>query len=167
MRIEPSYGVTYKIHLDRSELPPKHSDRQLLRSVLKRLEHEYDLHIAEGEFTMERFPTENGCVILLTRRSPRRPVGHYACDIATHSDLGALCRALSCSDDPAEEIRVFISEQTGMSRILLLEPDVHTVALCREFGELTEITPLFAAQTSEQMSEVADMSRLKQLGEIL
>ncbi len=168
MKIEPFYGVIYKITISggESSLPSEH----LTAKALDRLSREYGDELSEDDITVQRLTSNTGETVLILSRAEHYPAGDsfFACDIRSAAALGALCRAfVSERLHLSENIRVYVASSGECFRAVLKNPSERASELCGEFGDYCEITELFAAQTAENLAETAHGEEIARLAEAL
>lgn len=167
MKIEPLYGVIYKVILnaDEKDLPLK----RLIPKALEKLSREYE-GLSEDEISAQRFTSQSGDEVLILSRTEPSALSDsfFACDIRGALTLGALCRALVREKlHISENIRVYVASTGECFRAVLKNPSERASELCGEFGDYCEITELFAAQTAENLAETARGEEIAELAEAL
>ncbi len=168
MKIEPLYGVIYKITINDDE--KNLSMKRLTAKALEKLQKEYEGGLSEDEIQVLRFTSQSGdTVLILSRSEPSAAAdSFFACDIRGASVLGALCRALVREKlHLSEDIRVYVASSGESFRAVLKNPSERASELCGEFGDYCEITELFAAQTAENLAETARGEEIEQLADAL
>lgn len=164
MDIEPVYGIVYRIALTAEECSEKNLPR-----VINELSDELDADINEISAAERLSRRGGGCVIYLKpgRAAPRTECGVFAADICGSEALGGWCRALvGAGLHLSGDIRVY-SGRNGCYRAVLRDPSPRAEYICREFGDFSEITELFAAKSAEQLCEAARGAEIERLAEIL
>ncbi len=163
----------YKITLDKNETDtmPDDSDRysmhRFICNIIEQIE-EDDVHIPVGKLLTEIFRCSDGsCVIFITapEQEENTPeTQYYCCDIKGIDDLRALCGALALSE-------IYCSIYCGNSaeeyRLIFTDPHPSVCRTCAEYGELSEITWLFACQTAEYLTEIAHNCSLQSFYKLL
>ncbi len=168
MKIEPLYGVIYKITINSDE--KNLSLKRLVAKALEKLTREYENGLSEDEVQAQRFTSQSGdAVLILSRTEPSAAAdSFFACDIRGAFALGALCRALVREKlHISENIRVYVASSGECFRAVLKNPSERASELCGEFGDYCEITELFAAQTAENLAETARGEEIAKLAEAL
>ncbi len=161
MKAEPLGEATYKITLDSSEaaaVPPDGKPcemRRFIRSVIDRLTEEQGITLPDGRLLVEAFLRSDGsCVFFvsaLENEKPQHRVQYYSCELQGTETLLPLIKALS---DNGEKYSLFCGSDPRFYRIIFSDPSEDTERICSEFGEYCEISPLFAAQTREYLTEI-------------
>lgn len=174
IELEQLYGVTYKVTLDKTECPSgtqqKSTDlRRMVHRAVELIERKYDILLIEEQLVAERiYDSDGGCVLLLNRCDMHTRNSFFACEPYSLEALGALCRALSAMEmHITEDISVYFAEHSCCCRVLLKNPSLRAEHICREYGECSEVSPLFAAQTAERLNEAACGEEIVLLGDIL
>lgn len=171
MKIKPLFGVTYIITPDNSTAVLNGNGlKGLLKKACELLEREYGIVISDRELSAEQLFRADGSSVIIASRVPEPCLADsfFACDVSGSGNLGALCRALTAEGlHLSEEIGVYVGSTAECYRLILINPSERAAELCGEFGELCEITELFAAQTAENLPEAACGEEIKRLGEVL
>lgn len=164
MDIEPVYGIMYRIVLSAEECSEKR-----LSEVISELSDELDAGADEISSAERLYRRGGGCVMYFKpkRTESHRPCELFATDICGSEALGGWCRALvGAGLHLSGDIRVY-SGRNGCYRAVLRDPSPCAEYICREFGDFSEITELFAAKSAEQLCETARGKELELLAEIL
>lgn len=164
MDIEPVFGVVYRICLSAEEC----SDKKLA-SVIRGLSEELDADGDEIASAERLYRKGGGCVMYLRpKRGEACPEGAlFAADISGSEALGGWCRAIVAAGlHLCGDIRVYAGKNGGY-RAIMRDPPLRAEYICREFGEYSEITELFAARSAELLCETAHGEELELLAKIL
>ena len=164
MDIEPIYGVVYRICLSAEECSDKRFGK-----VIDELSDELDADIGDVAAAERVFRKGGGCVLYIKpKQVDRRCDGAlFAADICGSEALGAWCRAVVAAGlHLCGDIRVYTGKN-GCYRAILRDPPLRAEYICREFGEYSEITELFAARSAELLYETARGEELERLAGIL
>lgn len=160
MQTEALGGSTYKITLDKTEAKEvpvcgsSYEMNEFIRSMIKRLDDECKLRIPNGRLLVEAFMRSDGsCVFFISPlESSKQNTQLFACDLSGVDNLRRLCRALTVN---GAECGIYCGSSPDSYRIIFSDPDSIIRHICSEFGDYCEITPLFAAQTREYLTEIA------------
>lgn len=164
MDIEPVFGVVYRICLSAEEC----SDKKLA-SVIRELSEELDADGDEIASAERLYRKGGGCVMYLRpKHGEACPEGAlFAADISGSEALGGWCRAIVAAGlHLSGDIRVYAGKNGGY-RAIMRDPPLRAEYICREFGEYSEITELFAARSAELLCETARGEELELLAKIL
>ena len=164
MDIEPIYGIVYRIALSAEECSEK-----MLPEVIMDISDELDADVSEISSAERLYRRGGDCVMYFKprRTEEQRGCEIFAADICGSEALGGWCRALvGAGLHLSGDIRVY-SGKNGCYRAVLRDPSPQAEYICREFGDFSEITELFAAKSAEQLCETARGSELELLAEIL
>lgn len=174
MKAERLGGNTYKITLERAEARDIPADgepvrmRSFISAMIHRLSSEHGVDIPEGRLLTEVFIcSDGGCVFFISALETVTPAPcHelYACDLEGVGHLRSLCLALAEQNVPCS---VYCGSIPDRYRILFSDPDPEVRRICAEYGEYCEISPLFAAQTKEYLTEIAAGDAAATLSQIL
>lgn len=174
MKAELLGSSTYKITLDRSETLDMPSDGEPRRmhsficAMIDRLSREQGITIPDGRLLAEAFLKSDGsCVFFLSsleRGEDRHAKQLFACDLTGVDRLRPLCGALS---ETGTSCSIYCGSIPDRYRIIFTDPSPNIERICSEFGEYSEITPLFAAQTREYLTEIASGSAAAVIADIL
>lgn len=173
MKAELLTDATYKITLDKKEAEAVPSDgkpcemRQFIYALLAHLGTEQGVSLPDGRLLVESFMRSDGsCVLFVSslESEERTQKTHYfACEISGVNTLRSLCAALS---GIGESCRIYCGSRQDQYRIIFSDPCEHTERVCTEFGDYSEISELFAAQTHEYLTEISS-GKISALSEML
>ncbi len=171
MEIETLNDSTYKITITAKDavlapLPKSKPDMKLfLSEVIRRLKDEHEIDLPEGRLLAEAFAKSDGsCVIFVSAASEKARSNAqrklFAAEIYGVYDLARVCEALSKAGIDG---KIYCGENISAYRVLFNDPPPSAAPICCEFGEYGEITPLFAAQTTEYLTEIASVKTVSEL----
>ncbi len=173
MKAELIGDTTYKITLDRDEaaqVPADGSPRVMHRficEVIDRLSEEQGISLPDGRLLVEVFLRSDGsCVLFVSALDGiSRQYGQqlFACELSGTDMLYSLCAALAVY---GEHCTVYCGADAECYRVVFRSPCRDTERICSEFGEYCEISPLFAAQTEEYLTQIAGGSTAEILADI-
>ena len=161
MTAEPLGGSTYKITLDRAEaadLPHSGKPREMhsfINRTLDRLYTEQGIELPEGRLLAEAFLRSDGSFVLfispLDIKEQPKPQRYYACDIIGIEQLRSLCAVLA---PLSAQCSIYCGSNPERYRLIFTDPSQEVVRVCSEFGDYSEISQLFAAQTEEYLTVI-------------
>ncbi len=167
MRIEYLFGVTYKVTLENGGWQRPSELRETLRRVSEQIGRECGACLLPEDLSAEKLTADDGTRVLLIRQKQQsRRDTFFACDLDGNAQAGALCRALTAANELSEDISFFLGEGESW-RVILHEPTPTAELICRDFGDWCEISELFAALTSERLTEAARGREIALLGAAL
>lgn len=162
MKAELIGDTTYKITLDRDEaaqVPADGSPRVMHRficEVIDRLSEEQGISLPDGRLLVEAFLRSDGSCVFFVSALDRAEKQHrqrlFACELSGADMLYALCEALAAYGISGE---VYCGAAADRYRVIFRSPCADAERICSEFGEYCEISPLFAAQTEEYLTQIA------------
>ena len=174
MQAEPLGGATYKITLDKTEaqrIPIDGTPRAMHRficEIIEQLSSEQGVTLPDGRLLVEAFLRSDGsCVFFISPLESTRLCHSdriYACELTGLELLRHLCAALSSAD---VQCSIYCGTEPDSYRIIFADPAPDIQRICTEYGTYCEITPLFAAQTAEYLTEIATGNAAALLYEIL
>lgn len=175
MKAEQLGETTYKITLDRLEAQKVPTDgrpqdmRRFICTMIERLDTEQGVSIPQGKLLVEAFLRSDGSYVFFVSTleclSHEVPQPHlYACEVTGIEQLRSLCGALAAA---AAECSVYCGSSPDRYRLILSDPDETTIRICTEYSDTCEISPLFAAQTREYLTEIAAIHSAAFLYELL
>lgn len=174
MTAEPLGDATYKLTLDKAEaadLPHNGRPRDMerfIRSILDRFAAEQGLKLPDGKLLVEAFLRSDESLVLFisplhTEQKTTRP-HYYACDISGIELLRQLCTALC---DIPVRCNIYCGSTADRYRLVFTDPPPEIQRVCTEYGEYGEISPLFAAQTQEYLTLIAQGSGAQIISKML
>lgn len=163
----------YKITLDKNEADamPDGSDRctmhRFICNMIEQLGKD-DVHIPEGKLLTEMFRCSDGsCIFFITALEQKEHLPetqYYCCDIKGIDALRALCASLALL---SIRCSIYCGSSAEEYRLIFADPEPFVCRTCAEYGELSEITWLFACQTAEYLTEIAHNCDLQSFYELL
>ena len=174
MKAELLGEATYKITLDKTESASMPTDgrscdmHRFICGIIDRLAAEQGLVFPEGRLLVEAFLRSDGSSVFfvsaLEQESFHTEQKYYSCEITGIEQLRNLCDALSTTQT---HCRIYCGSDPLQYRFIFTDPSSDTERICSEYGEYGEISPLFAAQTEEYLTEVASGNAPEKLSMIL
>ena len=140
--------------------------RQYIRCLADRIRSEGVLSLPHGKLLAEIYMISDGSCVIFISATERSSTAKrlYACELSgierltglmdVLADSGAYC-SLYCGCEPQEY------------RIIFSEPSADIGHICREYGDYSEISELFAAQTAEYLTAIAEDIPVNVLRELL
>ena len=141
-----------------AELPPPHCReplRRYIRGIADRIRAEGRVTLPEGRLLAEIYMISDGSsVIFISVIEPRVAAETlYACDLSGADSLIGLINAIS---DSGAVCSVYCGSDPRRYRVIIVSPPPELRRICREYGECCEISRLFAAETAEYLTAVAE-----------
>ncbi len=141
-----------------AELPPTRNREQLkkyIRRLAEDIRHEDSLSLPEGKLLAEIYIVSDGsCVIFISALEPHHSKKElYACEVSGIDILTKLMSALAASE---AKCSVYCGREMQNYRIIFKSPPPQIKQICSEYGEYSEISALFAAQTAEYLTQIAE-----------
>lgn len=173
MNAEPLGENTYKITLDKDEASaiPKETDRYGMQQFICELIDSFDaeeLRLPDGKLLAEMFLRSDGsCVFFITalEQDEYEPEPqYYCCDIKGIDALRSLCSALAFFDTHCS---IYCGSCAEEYRLIFTDPEPNVCRICTEYGELSEISRLFACQTAEYLTEISCCSDIQEFSKLL
>ena len=166
MKAEPLGKNTYKITLDKdeaAELPSECDRHEMQRFICEMIDllSEDGLSMPDGRLLAEMFLRSDGsCVFFITalEQEVSEPELQYCCDIIGTDALTSLCCALSAC---GARCSIYCGADAESYRLIFADPSPTVCRICTEYGELSEITQLFACQTAEYLTEIFGMGDIR------
>ncbi len=171
MKTEQLSPTAIKITLTAEEsvaLPPS-KDKQALslfiRSLAAQVRHDKNISLPSGRMLAEIYAISDGSsVIFLSVIYPVENDRMYACELNGIEKLRGIAKALCGS---GVRCSVYCGAEPQCYRILFSEPPSELRHICCEYGEYCEISRLFAAQTAEYLTAIAENCSADTLCELL
>ncbi|MBQ8170370.1 MAG: hypothetical protein IJZ95_00115 [Oscillospiraceae bacterium] len=174
MKAELLGEATYKITLDKTESASMPTDgrscdmHRFICGIIDRLAAEQGLVFPEGRLLVEAFLRSDGSSVFfvsaLEQDGTCTEQRYYSCEITGIEQLRCLCEALSHTQTYC---RIYCGSDPLQYRFVFTDPPPDTERICNEYGEYCEISPLFAAQTEEYLTEIASGNAPEKLSMIL
>ncbi len=170
MEIETLNDSTYKITITAKDavltpLPKNKPDMKLfLAEVIRRLKDEREIDLPEGKLLAEAFAKSDGSCVIFVSAAPNKE-RRARCKLCAAEIYGIrdLIRACELLSDARIDGKVYCGENADAYRLIFENPPPLAAPLCGEFGEYGEITPLFAAQTEEYLTEISSVKTISSL----
>ncbi len=162
MKAELLADATYKITLDKNESTAIPTDgtscdmQKFICGVIDQLSAQQSISLPDGRLLVEAFLRSDGSCVLFVSSLENEPHSSqprfFACEISGVDTLRALCTALT---QTGESCSVYCGSRPDQYRMIFADPCRSTERICTEFGDYSEISALFAAQTREYLTEIS------------